>query len=128
MTQKPSGQKKLSDTLTSRLEQLSPDQFIRLVVLLSLPNVPEQPSGRASRRANRAATIEAARTAARAGIPDVDQILERYGGRMLSTDVNPLGAIAVETTAEGARSLARSEHVRMLLEDQATYGVFASGG
>jgi hypothetical protein len=62
--------------------------------------------------------VEKARQAARAALPDIDRILEVYGGKRLSEDVDALGSLTVETTAEGVRALADSEHVKAVLEDQ----------
>jgi hypothetical protein len=40
------------------------------------------------------------------------------GGERLTDDVDVLGSITVETTAEGIKALAASEHVKAILEDQ----------
>lgn len=123
----PAQQSKLNDALARRLEQLTPGQTIRMIVLLSIPALAHQGSGRASRRANRAATIEAMRAAAQPGFAEVDRVLTQHGGRRLNGNLSALGAVAVETTADGARALAESEQVRAILEDQPVHGVLTTG-
>ena len=127
MSHESAERQKLSKPLASRLEQLGSAQTTRLIVLLSLPTGPDQPDGRASRRAMRAATVEAVRSASQPGLAEVDRILSEHGGRRLHGDVTALGAIAVETTADGARALSKSEHVRAILEDQPMHGILAHG-
>ena len=127
MSQRPAKQPKISEALADRLNRLPPDQAIRLILLVQVPTTSDQPVGRASRRATRAATIEAVRAAAQPGLAEVDRILAQHDGRRLNGDLSALGAVAVETTAQGAHALAESDQVRALLEDQPVRGILANG-
>ena len=42
----------------------------------------------------------------------------QFDGRRLTDDVDALGAVPVETTAEGVNALAALEQVRVIIEDQ----------
>jgi len=67
-----------------------------------------------------AATRERARTGQ---FPAIDAILRDNGGRRLGDEPTALGTIAVETTANGVRALAESEHVAAILDDQPVHGI-----
>ena len=49
---------------------------------------------------------------------EIDRLLKRSGGRRLAPSPDAFGSIPVEAPAPGLLALARSEHVRALLEDQ----------
>jgi hypothetical protein len=51
-------------------------------------------------------------------VEDVDRILEKYGGARRDAGPNALGALAIETTANGISALASSEWVNSIVEDQ----------
>ena len=58
------------------------------------------------------------RKSARVALEQMDKTLEKFGGRRLQADLNPLGTIAVEATPAGINALARSKSVKAILEDQ----------
>jgi hypothetical protein len=113
---KPS-KSKISAELARRSARLAPDSMARAVVLLDDGQSPVATPGRASRAARKeiAGTIQ---TAAGFAIAEVDQLLARSGGRRLGAGPDVFGSIAVEAPATALLDLARSEHVRALLEDQ----------
>jgi hypothetical protein len=126
MNQRPVEQPKVSGALASRLDRLPRDETIQLIVRLNTPPMHDPPGDRAARRANRAAAVDAVRVAARSALSEVDEILARFHGRRLSPDVNALGTILVETTAEGAHALAASRQVRTLLDNQSVQGMYSN--
>ena len=69
-------------------------------------------------RVDRRAAVAARRKAIEPALADVDRLLERSGGRRLGPQVDALGTIPVEITAEGAMQLAASAHVKGILADQ----------
>jgi hypothetical protein len=69
-------------------------------------------------RSERRAAIAATREAAESSLPDIDQILQRFGGKRLASHIDALGCISVEATAAGIAALAGSEHIKAILEDQ----------
>jgi len=66
----------------------------------------------------RQAAIDALRRSASMALVDIDEILARFGGRRLSDAPTALGTIIVETNAEGIAALAKSEHVKAVMQDQ----------
>lgn len=109
------GNEKLSRQFASRMSRLNPHEKVRVILLIN-----SQPPGTPTRdfRARRRAAIEAAKKAAGQALGSVDGILERFGGRRLSSLPNALGGVVVETTPKGVLALADSQHVRAILEDQ----------
>jgi hypothetical protein len=108
---------KISPNFTSRLEKLSPNQKVRAIVLLNLESGAEGKTKRLS-SAERKAAMESVRQSAQFALPEIDEILQSFEGKRLSDEVNALGSVAVETTAAGIISLAQSDRVKAILEDQ----------
>jgi hypothetical protein len=104
----------ISREFAARLNRLSAKQKVRAIVILQTGEM----LPRRSARQERQQMIEKVRQASRSALPEIDRILEPYEGRRLSEDVDALGSIIVETTAEGIRALAASDQVKALLEDQ----------
>jgi hypothetical protein len=107
----------ISREFAARLDRLGAKQKVRAMVMLRAGENGQAPPRRAARH-ERQQIVEKTRQAARAALPDIDRILKIYGGSRLSEDVDALGSLTVETTAEGVRALADSEHVKAILEDQ----------
>ncbi len=107
---------KISAEFARRLGRLAPDAIARAIVLLDTGSIPAV-TGRPSKAA-RKEIAEAIRTAAAPALAEVDQLLERSGGRRLAPAPDLFGAIPVEAPAPALLALAGSEHVRALLEDQ----------
>jgi hypothetical protein len=107
---------KISPNFRARLSHLEPTQKVRAIVLLRTPD--GEAINRQESRANRKSLIKRVREAAATALPDIDAILERFGGKRLAESADALGSIPVETTPAGVQALAASEHVKTILEDQ----------
>lgn len=109
---------KISPGFKARLERLVPQQKVRVIVLLRTNEAGKAHRRRQSRE-ERQTAIEAIRKSAERALMDIDSILKRFGGQRLATTPDALGSIPVKTTAAGIATLAASEHVKAILEDQA---------
>ena len=107
----------ISREFAARLDSIGAKQLVRAIVMLQAGGNGEALARRQSRQ-ERQETIERFRQFSRDTLPEIDHILEQYDGKRLSQDVDALGSISVETTAEGIRALASSEHVKAVFEDQ----------
>lgn len=107
---------KISPQFAARLNGLSPQEKVRAIVLLR-PSGTSSPFMRGKGR-DRRALVEAVRKASDAVLPDLDDILAPFGGKLLAASVDALGTVPVETTAAGINALANSEHVKAILDDQ----------
>ncbi len=113
----------LSDHLRSRLASLSPTDSVVVILALAWLD-PAEPRTKRLTSEQRQAMIAATRERARTGqFPAIDAILRDNGGRRLGDEPTALGTIAVETTANGVRALAESEHVAAILDDQPVHGI-----
>ena len=108
---------KISPAFKARLEHLKPQQRIRVIVMLHLRVITRKSTQRQS-RAERQAAIDAIRKSGESVLPDLDKILQQFGGKRLADSVNALGSVPVETTAAGVIALADYERVSTILEDQ----------
>lgn len=108
---------KLSSEFASRLRHLSPDQTIRVVVLLRVQDAARL-TGKRQTAAERQAAIETMRQSAAQALQDIDSIVQNSGGRRLTDSPDLLGSIALETNADGIQHLAQSDWVQAILEDQ----------
>lgn len=110
-------QSKISPDFLARLSDLGERQKVRAIVLL---RAGETNKARARRQtpAERREVIAAVRRSAEAVLPEIDRLLERFGGRRLTDGVDALGSIPVETTAEGVNALAALDQVKVIVEDQ----------
>ena len=107
---------KISDEFKARLDGVAPHQKVRAIVLLHTKRA-KRKLGRRLSRVERKAAIAAIRKSAEGALVEIDEILGRHNGERLS-DVNALGSILIETTAAGIITLAASENVSAILEDQ----------
>ncbi len=110
----------ISHEFAAKLNRLSARQKVRAMVLVQAVENGVSQTVQPSRQTRKAA-IEKVRQASRASLPNIDQILARYDGKRLSEDVDALGSISVEASAEGIKALADSEHVKAIFEDQAIF-------
>ncbi len=109
----------ITDEFAAKLDRLGAEQPVRAMVMLQTGEEGE-PSRRQSWQERRR-IIEEVRLASRSSLPDIDRILALHDGKRLSDDVDALGSIVVETTAEGIKALATSEHVKAILEDKSIW-------
>ena len=112
------GKLKLSPQFQVRLASLAPEQSLRSIVLLEVGDLKSSGSKRRS-SSERRAVADSVRTVANQSLNTIDQILDKFGGVRLSQSVTSLGSIVVESNASGIISLAASDHVKAVLEDQA---------
>lgn len=108
---------KISREFRVRLDRLKPRDKVRAIVMLGASGNGAARARRVS-RADRKAAATFVTQAAEAALPVIDQILERFEGHRLAEHPNAVGAIPVETTADGVIALAGSDCVRAILEDQ----------
>jgi hypothetical protein len=60
----------------------------------------------------------------RAILPEIEEIVEQGGGRVLRNTPDALGIVPVESTPAGIRGLAKLDSVRAILEDQSLMHAF----
>ncbi len=114
----PSPQK-LSAEFASRLAQLAAGEVVRAIVLLATRV--DAPKGRRPTANERRVIAELVRRQAEQALPEIDAILEDYGGERYSPRPDVLGSVTVETTVDGISALAASEKVVRILEDQSIF-------
>jgi hypothetical protein len=112
---------KISREFSLRLDQLRPRDKVRAIVMLR----PESngagnaiSGARRPTRADRQSKAEKISQSAESALPEIDEILEKFNGQRLAEHPNALGAIPVETTADGVIALAEAECVKTIMEDQ----------
>lgn len=118
-TNRKTEQPVISREFITKLNRLSATQKVRAMVLLQTATngtITPRPS-----RKERKEAIEKVREASRSSLPDIDEILAHYDGKRLSEDVDALGSITIESTAEGIKALADSDLVKAILEDQSIF-------
>ncbi len=108
---------KISWEFSVRLNRLKPRDKVRAILMLRAEGNGVARLRRPS-RAERQGAAERARKSAEAALPEIDQILERFEGHRLAEHPNAIGAIPVETTADGVIALADADCVNAILEDQ----------
>lgn len=109
---------KISPEFAARLDHFGPRQKVRAVIVVQTGGRAGKTTGQRRSRVKRQAAIEALRRSAELALPDIDSILERFGGKRLVEDPSALGTLPVETTVDGIKALAASDHVKAVLEDQ----------
>ncbi len=107
---------KISTGFAARLERLKPGQRVRAIVLLRVSD--GRARGRRQSEAERHAAVGEVHKEAASALPEIDRILANTQGRRLAGQPDALGAVPVETTADGIRALASSDLVQAILEDQ----------
>jgi sorbitol-specific phosphotransferase system component IIA len=117
MTRPKSEKPKISPGFAARLKRLGPRDKIYAIVLLRTGDA-AAPSGRRQSRAEREAAIEAMRASAGQALNELDGILERFDGQRFADAPDALGSIPVETTVAGIETLASSDWVKAIVEDQ----------
>jgi hypothetical protein len=108
---------KISREFATRLAGLPPRRKIRAIVMLQAGD-PATANARRRASSEREAALRSARQRVESALPDIDQVLEKFGGKRLSGEMDALGAVSVETTAAGVRGLTSLECVKAVLEDQ----------
>ncbi len=117
MTRPKSEKPKISSGFAARLKRLGPRDKVYAIVLLRTGDA-AAPSGRRQSRAEREAAVEAMRTSAGKALNELDDILKRFDGQRFADAPDALGSIPVETTVAGIETLASSDWVKAIVEDQ----------
>jgi hypothetical protein len=104
---------KISEVFRRRLDSADEKTPLRAVVLLAM--TPSQGTGR---RQDRRAAVQAVHESARSAMQQLASLMAHGGGRWLADEPDALGSIAIEALPKTLLSLASSEHVRGILEDQ----------
>lgn len=107
---------KISDTYQKHLDALPPSKFSRAIIFLK-PEANAHGQGRPTAE-DRFASLEFSRQRTEAAWEEVDDILDRYGGKRLSSRLGALNGILVEATPPAIRALGELEEVQSILEDQ----------
>ncbi len=108
---------KISREFAARLAGWEPDEMVRVIVMLeTAPAV--RGTGRRALRTQRKSLTEAMQRSVEAAADDIDEILEKFGGRRLERQLDTLGSLAIETTPGGIKALSECPRVRAILEDQ----------
>ncbi|MEK7399373.1 MAG: hypothetical protein AAB116_20730 [Candidatus Poribacteria bacterium] len=111
---------KISNEFDTRLKRLKTKEKVRAIVLLNIKDI-DKSNGKRQNRTERLSTIEAIRKASMQTLDGVEEILNRFDGRLLTDYPDALGSIHVEITADGIKALAESDCVRAIIEDQKVY-------
>ena len=117
---KPFNKNKISSEFANRLNNLQPQQKVRVIVLLKFENRGKK-SGCHQSLIERQATMEAIRNSAKQALSYIRKIIQDFGGKQLADSPNVLGQIPVEISAAGVNALAESEAVKGVMEDQPIY-------
>ena len=116
---------KISPQLAARLKNYSPEQKVRIIVLLKSNNNIADNSQRQSRLARKAA-IKAMQNSVTQATQEIDRIIQDYGGKKLDKQPNVLGTITVEITSPGIQALASSDSVKAIIENQKIHSIHHS--
>ena len=110
-------EEKISAGFSAKLSGYLPEQKLVAILVLHTKGAGGNPGGKRS-RAERLRSMEAVRNSAEEAFHDIDEVLDRSGGRRLTAHPDALGTVAVEITATGLRDLALLDQVSAILEDQ----------
>ena len=108
---------KISAQFAARLNRLRAGQKVQAIVMVQTGTASCGAAGRKG-RAQRQAEAKSTRESAEPALAEIDAILKRHRGKRLAPEVNALGCVPVETTADGVRAIASSDLVKAVLEDQ----------
>jgi len=111
---------KISPEFATRLMTLEPQQKIRIIVLLQIPET-ENKTVKRQTRAERQNTIQSVRNNTNQALANITNILQNFEGKTLTEQPDLLGSIPIEITAPGVTALAQSDAVKTIIEDQPIY-------
>lgn len=109
---------KLSPGFSARLDELGPQNKVRVIVLLQVDEAENAATKRLS-RTERKAAMSALQKSATKAFGDIGGIIKQFDGQPLAEKPNLLGAIPVEITVAGVDALTHSDSVKAVIEDQA---------
>ncbi len=112
---------KISPEFATRLMTLEPQQKVRVIVLLQIPETENNKTVTRRTRAERQNTIQSVRNSANQALANITTILQNFEGKTLTEQPDLLGSIPIEITAPGVTALAQSDAVKTIIEDQPIY-------
>lgn len=115
---------KISPEFATRLMTLEPQQKIRVIVLLQIPETENNKTVTRQTRAERKNTIQSVRNSANQALANITNILQNFEGKTLTEQPDLLGSIPIEITASGVTALAQSDAVKTIIEDQPIYPAY----
>jgi hypothetical protein len=115
---------KISPEFATRLMTLEPQQKIRVIVLLQIPETENNKTITRQTRAERQNTIQSVRNSANQALANITNILQNFEGKTLTEQPDLLGSIPIEITASGVTALAQSDAVKTIIEDQPIYPAY----
>lgn len=107
----------LSQEFRARLADLSPDQSVRVILVLNVRGGVNADKRRATPDQRRAAAKHA-RQRGEAVLSDIDRMLECVGGKRVSELAGALGTVAVEIPVKAIETVAERDDIKAILEDQ----------
>ena len=107
---------KISPEFSDKLDRLEPKEKVRIVLML-FKSEGEKDIRRKS-RIERKNSMKSILESSKKAVPEIDEILKRYGGEKLASSPDVLGSIPVETTVAGVNALAQLKDVKAIVEDQ----------
>lgn len=107
---------KISPEFSDKLDRLEPKEKVRIVLML-FKSEGEKDIRRKS-RIERKNSMKSILESSKKAVPEIDEILKRYGGEKLASSPDVLGSIPVETTVAGVNALAQLKGVKAIVEDQ----------
>ena len=107
----------LSQEFRARLAELSPEQTVRVILVLNLRGGVNADKGRPTPDQRRAAAKHA-RQRGEAVLSDIERMLESFGGKRVSELAGALGTVAVEIPVKAIETIAQRDDVKAILEDQ----------
>lgn len=110
-------QNKISPEFAMRLENLEPEDKIRVIVLLQTP-IAKNAAAKRLAHTERQTIINNVRHSSNEALKAINKIIEHFNGRKLAEQVDLLGSIPIEITAAGINALAESNAVKSIIEDQ----------
>lgn len=108
---------KISSVFNARLSHLNPQQKVRAIIVLHIRTDSKEPGHRQSRN-DRKEAMEMIRASSEQALVEINNILKKFDGKLLSDKINALGSIPIETTKAGINAIAASKYVKAILEDQ----------
>lgn len=108
---------KISPEFAERLGRLTPQDKIRVIVLLRSPATKDAATKRPS-QIERQSTTNSVRQASNEALNSIAKIIEDFNGHKLAEQADLLGSIPIEISVAGIKALTESDAVKSILEDQ----------
>lgn len=113
---------KLNPEFAARLNQLAPDQKIRVIVLLQVEETANLNRNR-QLWIERQAAIQSVQISAAQSLANIDCIIQHFDGRSLVDHPDLLGSLPIEINAAGVNALTKSDAVKAVMEDRSVFQI-----